>query len=122
MNFYYVSGSKSTANPACSYKHPLNAKEHNLCLNNEIGPVKITADLDPSKQMVALQVIDLGCGMDEGTLRKAIQPFYSAKTAGRKRGMGLAYAARFAQINGGSLQIESHPGVGTTVVILLPCA
>ena len=72
--------------------------------------------------MVRLQVMDLGCGMDEETARKAAGPFYSAKIAGRKRGMGLAYAARFAQINGGSLEIESHASIGTTVTILLPCA
>jgi signal transduction histidine kinase len=90
--------------------------------DEEIGPIKITADLEPSKRRIRLQIMDLGCGMDEGTVRKAIQPFYSAKTAGRRRGMGLAYAARFVQINGGSLEIESHVGIGTTVAILLPCA
>jgi signal transduction histidine kinase len=60
--------------------------------------------------------------MDAQAVKKATQPFYSAKIAGRKRGMGLAYAARFVQINGGTLDIESSPGVGTTVTILLPRA
>ena len=88
----------------------------------ELGPIKITAELAQSGQMVKLQVMDLGCGMDAETARKATQPFYSAKTAGRKRGMGLAYAARFAQINAGQLEIESQATIGTTVTILLPCA
>jgi signal transduction histidine kinase len=67
-----------------------------------------------------LQIADSGCGMDEETLRKATQPFFSAKPAGRKRGMGLALAQRIIQSNGGSLDITSQPGKGTTATILLP--
>ncbi len=83
-----------------------------------IGPIKITADAAGSR--VRLQVSDLGCGMDADTLRKATHPFFSAKPAGRKRGMGLAYTARAVQMNKGSLSIESEPGKGTTVTIFLP--
>jgi signal transduction histidine kinase len=67
-----------------------------------------------------LAIKDQGCGMDTETLKKATQPFFSAKPAGRKRGMGLAYAARFIQINKGLLNITSEPGGGTTVTIYLP--
>jgi len=67
-----------------------------------------------------LQVSDFGCGMDREIVQKATQPFFSAKPAGRKRGMGLAYAQRLIQLNGGSLNITSKPGVGTTVTIYLP--
>jgi putative nucleotidyltransferase with HDIG domain len=83
-----------------------------------MGPVKIT--VAPSPEGVSLQVSDLGCGMDADTLRKATQPFFSAKPAGRKRGMGLAYAIRLIRLNGGSLEIESHLSQGTTVSITLP--
>ena len=85
---------------------------------DKIGPIKITADAAGSR--VRLQVRDLGCGMDAETLRKATHPFFSAKPAGRKRGMGLAYTARTVQLNKGSLSIESEPGKGTTVTIYLP--
>ena len=85
---------------------------------DKIGPIKITADAAGSR--VRLQVKDLGCGMDAETLRKATHPFFSAKPAGRKRGMGLAYTARTVQLNKGSLSIESEPGKGTTVTIYLP--
>ncbi|MBN2269923.1 MAG: HDOD domain-containing protein [Sedimentisphaerales bacterium] len=88
----------------------------------ELGPIKIAASPTQPDKMVKLQVMDLGCGMDAQAVKKAAQPFYSAKIAGRKRGMGLAYAARFVQINGGTLDIESSLGVGTTVTILLPRA
>jgi two-component system, NtrC family, sensor kinase len=58
--------------------------------------------------------------MDSQTLRKAIQPFFSAQPAGRKRSMGLSYAARLIQLNKGSLNIQSKPASGTTVNIYLP--
>jgi signal transduction histidine kinase len=58
--------------------------------------------------------------MDEATVRKATSPFFSAKSAGRKRGMGLAYASRLIRLNRGTLEIESQPEHGTTVTITLP--
>ncbi|MBN2593204.1 MAG: HDOD domain-containing protein [Sedimentisphaerales bacterium] len=84
------------------------------------GPIEITADADESGELVELAIKDQGCGMNTETLKKATQPFFSAKPAGRKRGMGLAYAARFIQINKGLLDITSEPGGGTTVTIYLP--
>ena len=88
--------------------------------SGELGPIKITADADKSGDLVKLTINDLGCGMDAETLQKATQPFFSSYPAGRKRGMGLAYAARFVQLNKGSLDIESEPGSGTAVTIYLP--
>ena len=84
------------------------------------GSVEVTAGADKSGEMVELTIKDQGCGMDDETLKKANQPFFSAKPAGRKRGMGLAYAARFIQINKGFLNIASEPGGGTTVTVYLP--
>ncbi len=83
------------------------------------GPIKICAE--PGADGIMLQVRDLGCGMDAETLRKATHPFFSAKPAGRKRGMGLAYAARLIQLNGGTLALASVPNQGTTVTVTLPC-
>jgi signal transduction histidine kinase len=85
------------------------------------GPIKITAETAESGDSIKVQIIDAGCGMDPETVQKATQPFFSAKAAGRKRGMGLAYAARFIQLNKGTLNISSKPGSGTTVTIFLPC-
>jgi putative nucleotidyltransferase with HDIG domain len=87
----------------------------------ETGPVKITASTDESGDFVKLTIADLGCGMDAETLQKATQPFFSNQPAGRKRGMGLAHAARLVRVNAGKLTIASRPDSGTTVTILLPC-
>lgn len=85
------------------------------------GPINVTASADESGRFVKLQITDSGCGMDAQTLQKATQPFFSAKPAGRKRGMGLAHAQRIIQLNGGSMELASQPNQGTTVTILLPC-
>ena len=86
---------------------------------DEIGPITINADAE-GDDLVRLEISDQGCGMDAETLRKATQPFFSAKPAGRKRGMGLAYATRLIQLNKGTLGITSQAGSGTTVTISLP--
>ncbi len=88
---------------------------------DKMGPIKITAEAEGDK-LVKFQISDLGCGMDAETLQKATQPFFSSKPAGRKQGMGLAYAQRLIQLNKGSLEITSEPGSGTTVTILLRIA
>ena len=85
------------------------------------GLIKITAELTKFGDFVKLAIKDSGCGMDAQTLQKATQPFFSVKPAGRKRGMGLAHAVRFIQLNGGSMEMASEPGQGTTVTIYLPC-
>jgi putative nucleotidyltransferase with HDIG domain len=86
--------------------------------SDAMGPIKITAK--PGDRGLRLRVSDLGRGMDEQTLKKATNPFFSAKPAGRKRGMGLAYAARLIRLNRGKLDIESRPDRGTTVTVTLP--
>ncbi len=88
---------------------------------DETGLIEIVAEAKQSSEIVKLVVRDMGCGMDAETLKKATLPFFSAKAAGRKRGMGLAYAARFIQLNKGTLNIASEPDLGTTVTIGLPC-
>ncbi len=83
-----------------------------------VGPVKIAAE--PAGEGLRLQISDLGRGMAEETVKKAANPFFSAKPAGRKRGMGLACASRLIQLSRGTLWIESRPGHGTTVSVTLP--
>jgi len=84
------------------------------------GPVKVTDAADKQTNSVKIIVSDFGCGMDKDTSEKATHPFFSAKPAGRKRGMGLAHASRLIQLNQGRLKIESKPASGTTVTVNLP--
>jgi len=86
-----------------------------------MGTIEIKAAANNSDGTVSIEVADSGIGMDEQTLAKATQPFFSAKPAGRKRGMGLSHAKRLIEINGGTLEITSQQGKGTTVKVILPC-
>jgi signal transduction histidine kinase len=70
--------------------------------------------------MVEIEVADDGRGMDAATLRRAFDPFFSGREAGRGIGLGLPKAWRLVELNGGSVGVESRPGGGTRVTIALP--
>jgi signal transduction histidine kinase/ActR/RegA family two-component response regulator len=65
-------------------------------------------------QIVLLEVIDAGIGMNEETRRRCLEPFFTTKGA-RGTGLGLAMVYGVAQRHGASLEIESEPGKGTLV-------
>jgi PAS domain S-box-containing protein len=75
--------------------------------------------LEPGKY-ICLSVADSGCGMDPGTLRRAIEPFFSTKGVGKGTGLGLSMVHGLASQLGGALSITSDQGVGTNVELWLP--
>ncbi|HEX7875611.1 MAG TPA: ATP-binding protein, partial [Sphingobium sp.] len=75
-----------------------------------------------SGHYVRLSVIDEGEGMDEATLGRVREPFFTTKGVGKGTGLGLSMVHGFAQQCGGSLIIASEPGRGTTVSLWLPVA
>lgn len=86
------------------------------------GQIAIHGAFDPYSQKIVLTVADNGPGMDETTLKRAFDPFYSSKPAGRRRGMGLPKALRWIESSGGSIRLESQPGQGTRAILLLPAS
>lgn len=71
---------------------------------------------------VVLSVIDEGEGMDEETLARATEPFFTTKGVGKGTGLGLSMVHGLAQQSGGFLELKSVPKVGTTAEIWLPVA
>jgi PAS domain S-box-containing protein len=69
---------------------------------------------------VRLSVADTGVGMDEATLARAIEPFFSTKGIGKGTGLGLSMAHGLAAQLGGALTISSREGLGTNVELWLP--
>ena len=69
---------------------------------------------------VCLSVADTGEGMDEETLRRAAEPFFTTKGIGKGTGLGLSMAHGFADQSGGALVLHSKVGSGTTAEIWLP--
>jgi signal transduction histidine kinase/HD-like signal output (HDOD) protein len=86
------------------------------------GEIAIHAAYDSFSSRVVVTVRDNGCGMDEQTLKRAFDPFFSSLPAGRRRGMGLPKALRWVECSGGNIRLESHQGQGTRAMILLPAA
>jgi PAS domain S-box-containing protein len=71
---------------------------------------------------VQLVVADTGTGMDAETLSRAFDPFFTTKQEGMGTGLGLSMIYGFAKESGGSVEIDSKPGRGTTVRLYLPRA
>jgi two-component system cell cycle sensor histidine kinase/response regulator CckA len=71
---------------------------------------------------VRITVADTGCGMDAATLAHVFEPFFTTKPKGRGSGLGLATVHRCVTEAGGQVEIQSRPGRGTTVTVLLPAA
>jgi anti-sigma regulatory factor (Ser/Thr protein kinase) len=83
------------------------------------GATKIELDIveNTNEDIYSLQFIDNGCGMDEETVQKVIDPFFTTRTV-RKVGLGLPLIKQNAERTGGSFQIQSQPGKGTTVNVV----
>src|SRR6185369_13469337 len=60
--------------------------------------------------------------MDEHTLRRAVEPFFTTKGVGRGTGLGLSSVLGLAEQSGGDFRLESQPGKGTTAIIWLPAS
>jgi signal transduction histidine kinase len=69
---------------------------------------------------VCVAVQDSGTGMDELTVRRATEPFFTTKGAGKGTGLGLSMVHGLAAQSGGAMRILSRPGDGTTVELWLP--
>lgn len=75
-----------------------------------------------TKHFVVLSVTDQGEGMDEATLVKATEPFYTTKGVGKGTGLGLPMVMGLAEQSGGKLILHSRKGEGTRAEIWLPLA
>lgn len=80
--------------------------------------VTITAERAEGK--IRVSVADTGCGIKESDLAKVKTKFYKANHTRRGSGIGLAVADEIVSMHGGTLDIKSREGVGTTVIITLP--
>ncbi|MBB5876258.1 MULTISPECIES: ATP-binding protein [Xanthomonas] len=69
---------------------------------------------------IRLSIIDDGSGMAPEVKARVFEPFYTTKDIGKGSGLGLAQVHGFVQQSGGSIHIDSEPGRGTAIHLLLP--
>jgi signal transduction histidine kinase len=75
--------------------------------------------LEPG-EYVCITERDTGEGMDEVTLKRATEPFFTTKGAGRGTGLGLSMVDGLVAQSGGAMRITSRQGAGTTIELWLP--
>lgn len=91
------------------------------CRNEVRDPRALPATL-PDGKYVRLTVTDTGEGMDEATLSRALEPFFTTKGVGKGTGLGLSMVHGLTAQSGGAMDIASQSGQGTKVILWLPRA
>lgn len=94
----------------------------NLIINaidasDEGGRIKIKTHMNGQRE-VYIDVEDQGSGMDQETLRRLFEPFYTTKQTGT--GLGMAIAKKITELHHGDLNVVSKTGEGTTITVRLP--
>jgi signal transduction histidine kinase len=95
----------------------------NLLLNagHSIEPMgEIQIETEARGEWIEVRVIDNGEGMNPQTLEKIFTPFFTTKAVGEGTGLGLPISRQIVEKHGGTIEVESTPGVGTIFQVRLP--
>ncbi len=76
--------------------------------------IRISINEDTEKDLLSIEIEDNGSGMDEETVKKVLDPFYTTRTT-RRVGLGLPLLAQAARETGGDIEVNSEVGKGTEI-------
>jgi len=82
------------------------------------GTLRVSTILDKKQRIIVITVVDSGIGMDQETMEKVLNPFFSTKEEGT--GLGLTISEKIVEAHGGKINIESTLQEGTSIFIELP--
>jgi signal transduction histidine kinase len=85
-----------------------------------VPPAEVESQSFAPGDYASLAVIDTGVGMPDEVRRRAVDPFFTTKPQGKGTGLGLSMTFGFVRQSGGYLVIDSMPGKGTAITILMP--
>lgn len=94
--------------------HLLDIAENSVAANAQNITIFVNEDITADR--LEMSVADDGFGMDEATVARVVDPFYTSRTT-RKVGLGLPFLKQAAEACNGSMQIQSTPGKGTRVKV-----
>jgi two-component system cell cycle sensor histidine kinase/response regulator CckA len=86
----------------------------------ETGNVDLEQSPTGALRAVMVRITDTGCGMDDATLSRAFEPYFTTKAPGRGTGLGLATVFAFVSQSGGHVEAASEVGQGSTLTVYLP--
>jgi hypothetical protein len=92
--------------------HVLDIANNSLAADASL--IEISVEEDTANNMLRVKIKDNGRGMDEETVKKAIDPFYTSRKT-RRVGLGLPLLKASCERCGGTFAIKSKPGEGTEV-------
>ncbi|MFN3396117.1 MAG: ATP-binding protein, partial [Thermodesulfovibrionales bacterium] len=98
----------------------LNAEHAIVDSKKEMGMIRFSTFFDSKKQKVMVKITDNGKGIPSDIIHRIFDPFFTTKPVGIGTGLGLSISHGIIQEHGGSIQVESKIGEGTTFIIELP--
>lgn len=84
------------------------------------GRLTVATRTDPSKKFIEVEISDTGVGISKENLERIFDPFFTTKDAGHGTGLGLAISFGIVKKHGGTIQVDSELGKGTTFILRLP--
>ena len=98
----------------------VNARDAILESDKVDGSIRIALRRDGPE--ARLSVTDNGVGFATDVKERAFEPFFTTKPVGKGTGLGLHVSRQIAEKHGGHIEMDSQPGRGATVTLVLPCS